>query len=166
MSIAVSSDLKVLIPGSKGPSVRQLQRGLNLRFQQLEASAEAFVLVDGVFGTNTLTSVKYLQCIGGLPVDGRVGDRTWALVTQGAVGLPVLSVGSAGTEVLAVQQVIAKVGIQLPQSSQFDLATAKAVSAYQRRLGLPITGVVGPRTWDRIVRSRLRNLPCIALLPQ
>ncbi len=105
MSIAVSSDLEVLTLGSKGPSVRQLQRGLNLRFEQLEATAEAFVLVDGLFGSNTLISVKYLQCIGGLPVDGQVGDRTWALVTQGAVGLPTLLVGSCGTEVLAVQQV-------------------------------------------------------------
>ena len=109
--------------------------------------------------------MKYLQCIGGLPVDGRVGDRTWALVTQGAVGLPTLLIGSAGTEVLAVQQVIAHTGIPTPQSSQFDQATAGAVAAYQRQRGLSVTGIVGPRTWDAIVRSRLHSLLCTALLP-
>ena len=165
MSIVVFSDLNVLTLGSKGSTVRQLQRGLNLRFHQLGAAVAAFVLVDGVFGPHTLTSVKYLQCIGGLPVDGRVGDRSWALITQGAVGLPVLLIGSTGTEVLAVQQVVADAGIPSPQNSQFDQATARAVIAYQRQRGLPITGIVGPRTWDRVVRSRLHSLPCTVLLP-
>ena len=165
MSVALSPNLNVLILGSKGPTVRQLQRGLNLRFHQLEAPDAAFVLVDGVFGPHTLLSVKYLQCIGGLPVDGRVDDRTWALVTQGAVGLPTLLIGSAGTAVLTVQQVIATAGIPIPQNGQFDRATAKAVAAYQRGLRLPITGIVGPRTWSGIMRSRLFSPLCTALLP-
>ena len=48
MSTVVSSNLNVLTLGSKGSAVRQLQRGLNLRFHQLGATATAFVLVDGV----------------------------------------------------------------------------------------------------------------------
>ncbi len=65
--------------GSKGSAVRRLQTNLNSQFQQLGMLAEMAVRVDGFFGAETLARVKFLQCVGGLPVDGRVCDRTLPL---------------------------------------------------------------------------------------
>jgi peptidoglycan hydrolase-like protein with peptidoglycan-binding domain len=155
----------VLTIASQGSSVRRLQRSLNLRFQQLNVASSLFVQVDGFFGPQTLSGVKYLQCVGGLPVDGRVGDRTWAFINRGAAGLPVLSLGSQGTGVLAVQQAVLAVQSKIATDSRFGPLTQQAVWRYQQKLGLVADGIVGEKTWEKVVRSRLNNLPCTALLP-
>jgi peptidoglycan hydrolase-like protein with peptidoglycan-binding domain len=155
----------VLTIGSQSSSVRRLQRSLNLRFQQLSVASSLYVQVDGFFGPETLSGVKYLQCIGGLPVDGRVGDRTWSFINHGAAGLPILSLGSQGTGVLAVQQAVLATQITIVTDSYFGPLTQQAVQQYQRQLGLLVDGTVGAKTWEKVVRSRLNNLPCIALLP-
>lgn len=166
MSTAVHHIFTVLTIGYQGSSVRRLQRALNLRFQQLDViSTTLSVQVDGSFGPETLSGVKYLQCVGGLPVDGRVGDRTWAFINQGAAGLPILSLGSRGTGVLAVQQAILAAQISVVTDSRFGPLTQQAVQLYQRQLGLCVDGIVGEKTWEKVVRSRLSGLPCTALLP-
>lgn len=152
-----------LTAGSRGSAVRQLQRSLNLRFQRL--LSEMSVQVDGYFGPETLASVKYLQCVCGLPVDGRVCDRTLAFITQGAAGLPMLSTGSTGTQVAAVQQTLLAAQIQVASDGVFGELTEQSVKAYQQELGISPSGVIGRETWEVVVRSRLNGLPCVALLP-
>ncbi|NJM95937.1 MAG: hypothetical protein HC800_00815 [Phormidesmis sp. RL_2_1] len=83
MSVAVSNDLKLLTLGSQGPAVRQFQRDLNRLLQSVNAIADMFVLVDGLFGKETMLSLKYVQCIGGLPVNGHADERTQAFVAHG-----------------------------------------------------------------------------------
>ncbi len=151
--------------GSTGSAVRRLQRSLNSRFEQLGMFAEMAVRVDGFFGPATLASVKYLQCVGGLPVDGRACDRTLAFITRGAAGLPFLSAGSMGTQVAAVQQTLSAAQIWLVSDGVFGELTEQAVKVYQHELGLASSGVIGRETWEAIVRSRLDRLPCVALLP-
>ncbi len=151
--------------GSTGPTVRRLQRNLNSRFEQLGMFAEMAVRVDGFFGPATLASVKYLQCVCGLPVDGRVCDRTLAFITQGAAGLPALSIGSTGTQVAAVQQTLSAAQIWLISDGIFGELTEQAVKVYQHELGITSSGIVRGETWEMVVRSRLDGLPCVALLP-
>ncbi len=162
---ATTSIPMTLTAGSRGSAVRQLQHSLNLRFQQLGILSGMSVRVDGYFGPETLASVKYLQCVCGLPVDGRVCDRTLAFITQGAAGLPALSMGSTGTQVAAVQQTLLAVQIRVVSDGVFGELTAQAVKVYQSELGLSASGVIGRETWEVIVRSRLDGLPCVALLP-
>lgn len=151
--------------GSQGPTVRQLQRSLNARFEQLDITADISVRVDGTFGLETLASIKYLQCIGGLPVNGEVETRTLAFLTRGVTGLETLSIGSFGTGVLAVQQAILQAQVQVVKDSRFGPLTARGVRSYQQKSNLFVDGIVGPQTWGEIVRSRLKTLPCTALLP-
>ncbi|MEL6160652.1 MAG: peptidoglycan-binding protein [Cyanobacteria bacterium J06623_5] len=165
MSIAVSPAYVVLITGSKGSAVRQLQRLLNLRLQALEMTAMISVFVDGVFGRETLTAVKYLQCVGGFPVNGRVDNALMTFLTEGARGLPRLDLGSRNTGVLAVQQAVLRAGISVSPDGEFGPRTEVAVRTYQAQMGLPVDGVVGWQTWDKVVRSRLMELPCLSLLP-
>lgn len=162
---ATTSISMTLTAGSRGSAVRQLQHSLNLRFQQLGILSGMSVRVDGYFGPETLASVKYLQCVCGLPVDGRVCDRTWAFITQGAAGLHTLSMGSTGTQVAAVQQTLLAVQIRVVSDGVFGELTAQAVKVYQHGLGLSASGMVGQETWEVIVRSRLDGVPCVALLP-
>ena len=153
--------------GSQGPTVRQLQRSLNARFEQLNVISDISVQVDGTFGLETLASVKYLQCIGGLPVNGEVEARTLAFLTRGVAGLETLALGSFGTGVLAVQQVILQmqVQVQILEDGRFGPLTARGVRSYQQKSALLVDGIVGPHTWGKIVRSRLKTHPCAALLP-
>ncbi len=162
---ATNSIPMTLTAGSKGSAIRQLQHSLNLRFQQLGILSGMSVRVDGYFGPETLASVKYLQCVCGLPVDGRACDRTLAFITRGAAGLPFLSAGSMGTQVAAVQQTLSAAQIWLVSDGVFGELTEQAVKVYQHELGLASSGVIGRETWEAIVRSRLDGLPCVALLP-
>jgi len=165
MYVAVSPICSVLSVGSQGSSVRQLQRNLNARFQNFGVTALISVLVDGVFGSETLIAVKYLQCVGGLPVNGRVDEATWCFIEYGVEGLPALTIGRRCTYVTAVQKTVLDSGIAIKADGYFGEKTAQAVTTYQQRMGLTVSGSVGFETWQQIVRSRLTELPCVALLP-
>ena len=165
MSIVVSPVLSVLTIGSQGPSVRHLQRCLNAQFETFGVISLISVLVDGFLGPETLSAVKYFQCLGGLPVNGRVDERVWDFAVRGTSGLKVLSIGSDSTEVLAVQQAILRSHIAIKPDGYFGTETEQAVKTYQRQMGLTVNGVVDAQTWDCVVRSRLTDLPCSALLP-
>ncbi len=159
----------MLTLGSKGSGVRVLQHGLSLRFEEFEIANLMPVRIDGVFGTETLTAVKYWQCVVGLPVNGRVDDAIRQFVTMGVAGLPILSMGMRRMRVRAVQKTVLAAGmvVDMPVAvdGNFGPQTAAAVRAYQQVMGLETSGVVDAQTWQEIVRSRLITLPCVTLLP-
>ena len=157
---------KPINPETKGPSIRQLQQNLNHRLAALGVLDVVSVRVDGWFGPQTVASVKYLQCVGGLPVNGQVNRQTHAFIQQGTAGLSELSLGSRGLGVLALKQVLAaETEITLDQDDRFCQQTEWAVMVYQRKLGFRCDGVVGAKTWEGVVRSRLKGIPCAVLLP-
>jgi murein L,D-transpeptidase YcbB/YkuD len=67
-----SNGYPTLRKGSKGPYVKELQTILNY------SSCGAHLLVDGIFGNNTLNAVIQFQGMRGLKKDGIVGPKTWA----------------------------------------------------------------------------------------
>ena len=60
--------MEIIKKGSKGDSVKTLQRALG-------------ITVDGVFGVHTEASVKEFQKAHSLTVDGIVGAKTWAALS-------------------------------------------------------------------------------------
>lgn len=155
----------MLTSSSHGPAIKQLQRHLNARLEQLDMLAHSAVQVTGVFDGDTLLAVKYLQCLGGLPVDGRVNEPTQRFIEQGISALQTLSIGSKGTAVRAVQRSLMTAQISVVADGKFKQFTELGVKRYQQSFGLVDDGIVGPKTWEKIVRSRLKTIPCIALLP-
>jgi peptidoglycan hydrolase-like protein with peptidoglycan-binding domain len=63
------ADPVLLVLGSTGPSVRQVQRALDL-------------VVDGIYGPRTERAVRHFQVSSGLPATGRVDLRTWVALMR------------------------------------------------------------------------------------
>ena len=159
---AVPTILKL---GHSGAAISDLQIAINYRMEALGMSERISVRVDGIFGSETRDGVRYLQCVGGLPVDGVVDDRTGLFIYEGAAGLPTLRRGSRGTLVVALQQAILKAQIRVAADGLFGPMTEQGTRLYQRKFGLVEDGTVGMRTWEAIVRDRTEGIPCAALLP-
>ncbi|MEL6854669.1 MAG: peptidoglycan-binding protein [Cyanobacteria bacterium J06607_13] len=153
MSTAVFYVSATLSLGAQSDEVEALQRSIHLQFHPYVA-----LRVDGYFGPKTLAAVKYVQCVGGLPVDGVVGDRTRAFINRGAYSLQRLSLGNAGTAVEAVQQTLAAaIPLDLVQDGVYGHLTATAVQLFQEQHCLIADGIVGPETWNRIVTLRMEG---------
>ena len=79
---------------------------------------------------------------------GKVDRRTWvALLARGSQ--PLVKVGSTGDPVRRVQRALsAALGKRVVVDGAVSTRTAKAVAAYQRKAGLPATGVVTAEVWN------------------
>ena len=150
--------------GSSGDSVRLIQTYLN-QLSQVFDSIPA-VQVDGVFGAGTELAVRQFQRLFGLTVDGVVGPSTWnAIIEQHRLlntdtfpGVT-LRVGSKGDHVLQMQRYLNAIRKRYPtipaltEDGVYGNGTAAAVREFQRIFGLTQDGVIGPNTWNTIVRE-------------
>ena len=162
--------------GTSGPSVVVIQTELN-RISQNYPAIPKISSADGIFGAQTEAAVRKFQEVFNLTPDGIVGPATWyALVryyvavtslaelrSQGqrfyanswAVTDPIEE-GDRGIKVEHLQYMLSVLAAYIPQIPRINIdgifgpATRNAVTAAQRRFGLPETGIVDPRTWDEI----------------
>ena len=126
--------------------------------------------VDLIFGRQTETAVKEFQRKYGLPVTGAVDRRTWnemVAVYRALLGsVPeesylfpgkYLSRGMRGAEIEELQTLLRLAAENDPsipaveRDGIFGPATEAAVRAAQETASLPVTGYVGPLTWDALV---------------
>lgn len=149
----------------RGPAVRVLQEQINRRFLKLKLSSLVTVAVNGVFGPQTLDAVKYLQCVAGLTVDGIVGPQTLNFIEYGVEGLPLLTHGSTGSSVRAVQDAILRSRISIQVDGIFGPDTEAKLKRFQTVFFITPDGIVGPKTWEFVVQVRLGSPPCAPLLP-
>ncbi len=106
--------------------------------------------IDRIFGANTQTAVRNFQLAYGLVADGVVGPLTWAALDAAIKNptRPTLRLGSTGTYVGTLQQILTSLGYFTSAIDQiFGSRTYNAVRNFQRDHGLVVDGVVGPRTW-------------------
>src|SRR5579862_9895664 len=90
--------------GSTGDDVKRLQR-LLVMLKYLDYTG-----IDGSFGPQTESALKSFQQADGLTVDGIAGPQTWQALPADP-DTPELSNGSTGTEVSAMQQPLANIGL-------------------------------------------------------
>jgi peptidoglycan hydrolase-like protein with peptidoglycan-binding domain len=142
---------RVLAVGVAGYDVRVLQ-------QTLTSLGYSVGTIDGRFGPVTEAGVMAFQRAFGITADGRVGRTTKTAISGLAFNDPtgeILSVGSTGPDVVALQDLLNEKGYGVGQSDGvFGPATLKAVIAFQEDKGLWVDGLVGPKTLERI-----RNAP-------
>lgn len=107
------------------------------------------------YNASLTSAVKDFQSDVGLPVTGSVGSRDWvALHTQGT--RVVSKRGSTGSAVRRAQRALNSAGTpRLVVNGVFDATVDSAVRSYQRKAGLPVSGVVNQLTWKALQQGKL-----------
>ncbi len=163
--------------GASGENVVVLQVMLN-RIGRNYPAIPRISPVDGVFGEQTLAAVKKFQSVFNLTPDGVVGEATWyklvflyvgvtnlsELVSEGqrftsvqyGPDTPVLQEGARGYAVSVLQYflaIVAQFRYNIPAPAidgVFGPETRRSVEAFQRQTGLPVDGIAGRATWNRL----------------
>ena len=128
-------------PGGS-PLVRVLQR-------DLAAGGYPPGPIDGLYGPRTRHAVVAFQAAHGLQVDGVVGPRAWAALSE-----PVLALGPGAGDQPAGESAVRSLQRRLasdgnspgPLDGRYGVLTEGAVRRFQRQHGLPGTGIAGPAT--------------------
>lgn len=157
-----------LILGSSGESVLHIQRQLN-RIRQSYPSIPP-LQEDGYFGEATRDAVMEFQRLFLLPAHGAVEENTWNAIENAAKNLPdnppapwdgnILSYGSTGERVSLLQQYLNDVGDAYPAipllavDGQFGVQTQNAVMMFQHLFDLKVDGIVGEKTWNRLLQVK------------
>lgn len=152
-AIQFSTNRPTLQFGAFGQVVKEMQKALNKRLAQLDPVSvyPLSVSTTGYFDRQTQDAVKYLQCLAFLKVDGVVGPKTWAYLHDGSASLPQLAIGSSGTFVTAVQEVL-KAGNYYFKAVDgiFGVKTEEAVRDFQTEHLLTSNGIVESLTWNAL----------------
>jgi len=144
---------QVLSLGDRGMSVRFLQK-------QLNKVLRSNIKVDGIFGTETLASVKKLQGMTGELRTGVVAPQTWAAALAGKYRVSTntsLKFGDRGPLVKVIQRLLNSHGYTTRIDGVFGAETWRSVVAFKNEVGLSVNGtprgVVTTRVWNAL------NLP-------
>ena len=153
---AATAKLLGLYSGSGWIDLRMGMTGTSVRAAQTALSSSGIYLAGGVTGTfslGTYYAVQTFQRYQGLVVTGIIDGST-----ARALGLIVapqpssvwsnLTVGARGAQVASAQRALMNAGIFVRggSSGSFDVYSMYAVQTFQRRKGLPVTGIVDVAT--------------------
>lgn len=125
-------------PPVSWPTVQSGQKGGLVRVVQFLVNWKH----NGVFGTGTKVAVQDFQRAHSLVADGIVGPLTWPDLT------PTIEHNSTGNTVRAVQEVLG-----MDVNGDFGTVTLDNVKAFQAKHKLTADGIVGPNTWNALVRA-------------
>jgi peptidoglycan hydrolase-like protein with peptidoglycan-binding domain len=103
--------------------------------------------IDGWFGPHSEDAVRAFQRSAGLPRTGFPGPLTRGALGASPLGSRLLSEGTTGWDVAALQYLLAWHGFPSgPFTGVFTARTTAAVVRFQRWAGVPTTGIAGPLT--------------------
>ena len=180
---------RVLQIGEVGNNVVTLQKYLN-RVSQNYPAIPKITPVDGVFSKNTEDAVKAFQRIFNLTPDGLVGKATWYRLTylytavkrlaelnsEGvkyediALQFPeTIGPGDSGPEVQIIQYYLAVIGNFISQipvvavDGIYGTETRDAIYAFQAYAGLPLDGIVGRQTWNKLFETYIGIIDTIPI---
>ena len=111
--------------------------------------------MDGIMDGDVVKAVLAWRAANRMPADRWVGPKVWVGMHT-AEGSKLVKIGARGERVRRLQRALnASSGDRLVVSGILDRATAASVASYQRRVGLPQSGVVTPETWNKLDRGAL-----------
>ncbi|MDR2525379.1 MAG: peptidoglycan-binding protein [Oscillospiraceae bacterium] len=175
---------EILREGDRGFDVKTVQYYLD--FLALFHPALPRIAADGMFGSRTTAAVRAFQQAYGLTADGILGRNTWnmlqAVYEETYRALPAatardiypgaaLSAGDTGTRVQLIQRWLNALALRNPTlptvtvDGEFGAATKRAVSAFQSFAQIPISGDVGPLTWNALL-ERNNQIFASSLVPE
>lgn len=74
------------------------------------------------------------------------------ILTQESSPYATIKIGSRGKAVTKLQNLLNDKGYKLSVDGIFGVNTQKAVMDYQRKNSLMVDGIVGPKTWDKLLK--------------
>jgi peptidoglycan hydrolase-like protein with peptidoglycan-binding domain len=111
--------------------------------------------VTGTWNAQTATALKAFQARVHHPVRARASASDLVSLLSAGNSATVLRRGAHGPDVTRVQRALNAAGTpHLTVTGTYNRATALAVGAYQRRVGVTATRVVAARTWAALVAGR------------
>ncbi|MDJ0695261.1 peptidoglycan-binding protein [Mastigocoleus sp. MO_188.B34] len=157
-SKSTSITTSLLKQGSRGSAVTKLQDNLrSLSFYNNKST--------GYYGPITKNAVIKFQKSQGLKADGIVGSNTQTKIQASLKPKgkdketsysSILRVGSKGSQVTSLQQRLKELGYFKGNTTKyFGQITKKAVIDFQRVKGLTADGIVGPKTWSALEKSKI-----------
>ena len=146
--------------GSRGTEVTRLQT----RLQELGYYTRS---VDGAYGSGTIAAVKAFQAKNGLEADGIAGPLTLAILygdsaaeTEPAANTDstALGNGARGQKVTALQTALKNLGYYNKKiDGVYGKGTISAVQAFQRAMGLTVTGTADSQTQQLIFSDKAQG---------
>lgn len=139
--------------GDVSPAVRDVQR-------RLAGLVDPDLPVDGVFGPETIESVRRFQRDRGLAADGVVGPETWRTLVEAGYSLGDrllwrTRVMLRGDDVRDLQHRLNQLGFDAGnEDGIFGPLAQAAVEDFQRNVGVEVDGVAGPKTVALLRRMR------------
>jgi len=130
----------LLKKGDSGPDVKELQTLLD------DNGFWTYHTITDYFGDITETAVKNFQTSKKITVDGIVGDTTYTYLLNGVKNNIMLKKGDTGSEVKEVQQMLG-----ITADGIFGSGTEYSVMQFQARNELTADGIVGPKTYEKLV---------------
>ena len=134
--------------------------------------------IDGDYGEVTASAVNRYQRIRGISATGTANEETLramgfefsnassSTTSRASQGTSLrsggLSIGSSGSDVIALQQRLNRYGISVAVDGDYGFATQQAVRTYQRVEGLNVTGVADRDTLDSMGFSVANSDPYVA----
>ena len=55
-----------------------------------------------------------------------------------------------GKEILEISKLLAKAGSSIKPTKTFTIGMLSAVKSFQKKSGLPVTGIVDKKTWEKL----------------
>ena len=160
----------VLQSGSSGSEVARVQKyldALRVKYPTLTS-----LTVDGRYGSGTSNTVKQYQAITKLSIDGKVGRDTWnaliadynATIGGSADTYPGLTLrpGMRSEDVRHMQLRLNEIaqkytGINTQTvDGAYGSNMSDAVRRFQRQFGLSADGILGAKTWNKIIEVHSR----------
>lgn len=162
--------------GDSGNDVQQMQIRLN-RISTNYPNIPKINPTDGNFSVDTEAAVRVFQRTFRLTEDGIIGNATWYRITYlfnavkrlselDSEGIRLedlprryegqLSLGNSGDSVRVIQYYLAVVAAYydtipaIEVDGEFDQQTDAAVRAFQQTFALPVDGIVGRQTWQKL----------------
>lgn len=59
--------------------------------------------------------------------------------------------GASGPAILDISKLLANSGSSIKPTSEFGIGMLSAIKAFQKRNGIPVTGIIDKKTWDKLV---------------
>jgi hypothetical protein len=113
--------------------------------------------VTGRWNPQTTAALHTFQARVGHARRDSVTLNDWVSLIVAGNGGTVVQPGSKGADVTRVQRALNAAGTsRLSITGSYDTATANAIGAYQRKVGITATKVVASRTWAALRGGRLR----------